>query len=414
MKKIKFIHSADIHLDTPFKGLASVDPELAGELKNATFKSFEKIIRLCIEHRVDFLLVAGDIFDSKFKSLSAQMKFLDGLNTLSSHGIRAYFICGNHDPLDSWMETLKLPENVVRFGSSKVEEAIFDKNGEALAGIYGISYRTNREKRDLASKFPVPKKLPFSIALMHGTVGNPGPHQNYAPFKIEDIAQKGYDYWALGHIHKKEILRKKDPAVVYPGNPQGRDFGETGPRGCFLVEIEENNAPEIRFVETQQSRFENIKIEINNISTINELKEKFESSIKDFTENEFTGTLILRFELEGRTSLHEELRKNSDELKNWINDKYRESTPRVITDKIKINSRPEIDIDKIRKQNDFTAEVLEETENINGIDELIEKIESEAKLQSKFKVFGDLTPEDEMEIRERIKWLLLENLVNED
>ena len=159
MTKVKFIHTADLHLDTPFKGLSNWNSDLASKLKDATFKSFRKIIDLCLNEKVDFLIISGDIFDSENKSLAAQLKFVSELKRLSENGIYTYFICGNHDPLSSWLEDLQLPENVFRFNSSKVGNITHRKDNNPVADIYGISYQNKVVNKNLANKYPYLKIL---------------------------------------------------------------------------------------------------------------------------------------------------------------------------------------------------------------------------------------------------------------
>jgi len=416
MKKIKFVHTADLHLDTPFRSLSSLNQELAAKLKDATVKSFEKIIDLCITEQADFLLVSGDIFDSENRSLAAQLKFIKGLQRLSDKEIYTYFVCGNHDPLNSWLQNHELPGKVYRFGSSKVEDVVFSRGGMSLAGIYGISYRTVNENRDLVGKFKIRgNPLTFSIALLHGTVGNPGPHANYAPFRIADIADKGFDYWALGHIHKRHTLRKSDPAVVYPGNPQGRDFGETGSRGCVLVEMTTDGKPEIQFIPTQEIRFEQVELDltgIDKINKLNDLLEEAKSRIPDYDENT---SYILRIVLKGRTPLHTTLNNPTEieELKELSNEGQLSEEYFTWIDSISVETQPDIDVNKIRKGNHFTAEVLKLIEQ-SRTDELIENIEAEERLPPNIKKYLNLKEEDKKKIKEKVKWILLDKLVKSE
>ena len=413
MTKIKFIHSADLHLDTPFRGLLSINSELADRLKDATFKSFEKIIDLCINEQADFLIVSGDIFDSEVRSLAAQLKFVKGLQKLSDKGIYTYFICGNHDPLNSWMENLALPEKVIRFGSSKVENALYTKNGNPLARIYGISYRTNSENRDLASKFTSKDEpVPFSIALLHGTIGSPGPHAGYAPFRLDDIAHKGFDYWALGHIHKKQIIHTANPAVVYPGNPQGRDFGETGARGCFIVEMTQGSDPAIRFRPTDSIRFEKITVDLTGADKINHLEKYIAKAVKDTIRGNDSVSYILRIALKGRTPLHT-LLNNDSELKTLLdelNDAQPDRDQFTRIDSISVETQPDIDMDKLRKGNDFTAELLKMIEETKDPLSLFRAIEDENKIPAVARKIIAEYPTDETALMEKVKWLLLEQL----
>jgi DNA repair exonuclease SbcCD nuclease subunit len=416
MKKIKFIHTADLHIDTPFRTLSSINRDLAGRLKNATLRSFETIVDLCISEKVDFLLVSGDIFDGESKSLASQLQFVRGLQRLSDAGIRGYIICGNHDPLDSWMKNLSLPENTVRFGSSGVEFEVYEKDGRALAGIYGISYQTSREKRNLAGKFRIEdSSLPFSIAMLHGTVGNPGPHASYCPFRVEDVETKGFDYWALGHIHKKQIVRSSDPAIVYPGNPQGRDFGETGERGCFLVEMIEDGRPDIQFIPTRGIRFEKVEISLEGLSELNDLfglLENAGTAIRDSDEN---SSYILRIVLKGRTALHTYL-NNPEEMENLregLNSGQLGEDPFIWIDSISVETRPDIDLEKLREGNDFTSEILKEIEQTDT-EELFGETEKEGKLPGAVAKLVSVSTEDEEKLMERVRWMLIGQLQRDE
>ncbi len=416
MAKLKFIHTADLHLDTPFRSLRTLNGELAERLKDATVRSFERIITLCLEEQVDFLLVSGDIFDSESKSLAAQLRFVRGLQKLSDHGIPTYFICGNHDPLNSWLESLEMPGKVYRFGSSKVEKVVFEKEGQPVAGIYGISYRTKNETRNLAEKFHLEDpSLPFSIALLHATTGNPGPHVNYAPFNTEEIISKGFDYWALGHIHKRQVLRQSDPAIVYPGNPQGRDFGETGSRGCMIVEMESGSKPAIRFVPTQEIRFEQVSIDLTGRETINELAkliDEAKTKIPDYDEN---SSYILRIILSGRSALHTLLNHpgEMEAITGDLNEGQLSGDPFTWIDSISVETRPLIDEHALAESNDFTGEVLKVLQNLDPGDYL-NMITEETQLPSAVTRQVSLSDEEAKKIAEKVKWMLLDKLVKNE
>jgi DNA repair exonuclease SbcCD nuclease subunit len=416
MAKLKFIHTADLHLDTPFRSLRSLNGELADRLKDATVRSFDRIIHLCLEEQVDFLLVSGDIFDSESKSLAAQLRFIKGLQKLSDHGIPTYFICGNHDPLDSWLESLEMPEKVYRFDSSRVEKVVFEKEDQPVVGIYGISYRTKNESRNLAEKFHLTgPPLPFSIALLHATTGNPGPHVNYAPFKAEEIVSKGFDYWALGHIHKRQVLRGNDPAIVYPGNPQGRDFGETGSRGCMVVEMESGSPPVIRFVPTQEIRFEQVRIDLSDRETINDLAKLIEKAKTEIPEYDESTSYILRIILSGRTSLHSLLNKpgEMEAITEELNEGQLSADPFTWIDSISAETQPHIDEHSLAEGNDFSAEVLKALRNLDPA-EYLNKITEETPLPSAVTRLVSLSDDETKKIAERVKWMLLDKLVKDD
>jgi DNA repair exonuclease SbcCD nuclease subunit len=419
MHRIKFIHTADLHLDTPFTGLSQWNPELAGKLKHATFNSFGRIVELCLREEVDFLLVAGDIFNSKNQSLAAQLKFVNALKSLSDKGIACYFVCGNHDPLSSWMDQLQLPAHVHRFGSQEAQAMTFQRNGQALADIYGISFETESVTGNLAQKI-IHRRMgqadpaPFQLALMHGTAGSPGPHRNHAPFALEEVAGQKFDYWALGHIHKRQVLRPQGPAVVYPGNPQGRDFGETGSRGCYVVELREGAAPEIRFVPTQAIRFEELAVDLSGEDSINGLQRRIDAAVEAL---QAKTNVIIRLLLKGQTSLHGRLGKPGEleQLLQVFNEGQLSRDPFTWFDSIRLDTGPEVDLDQIRQGTDFPAEVLRQAEAMAADPQRLEDFFREA--QEAFgnplvrRELAELTAEDRAAMAGQVKWMLLENLL---
>lgn len=420
MTKIKFIHTADLHLDTPFKGLSEWNRELAARLKDATFSSFRRIVDLCLEERVDFLVIAGDIFDSENSSLAAQLKFISELKRLYEKGITTYFICGNHDPLSSWLDVLAIPEKVIRFGSSEVECMTYKKDNKSVADIYGISFQNGVEKKNLAKKYRLnPHPAPFSVAVLHGTVGSPGPHAKYAPFKVEDVLDSGFDYWALGHIHKRQQVRSAAPAIAYPGNPQGRDFGETGAKGCYIVELESAKDPQIKFIPTQAIRFEELTIDLTGVDQIDALPDRIEAAIRDIADYDESASYILRIILRGRTAIHALLNQPDEvaQLREHFNEDQLSQAAFTWIDRIEIDTQPEIELEQIKPRNDFPAEVVktvEEYESKAGkLDELIEAASRDLIHSRAWRELAELSESDKLEILSRAKWKMLDQLLTE-
>ena len=417
---IKFIHTGDLHLDTPFKGLSNVNRELAGRLKDATFRSFQKIINLCIDEKVDFLLVTGDIFDSEIQSLAAQLRFVKELEKLSARGIPTYMICGNHDPLNSWMEELKMPENVYRFGALEVECFTFEKDGKPLADIYGISYGTKTENRSLADAYLRKENpAPFSIALLHGTIGSAGAHENYVPFRLEDVKSKGFDSWALGHIHKHHLVNPAHPAIVYPGNPQGRDFGETGPRGCYRVTLSENQAPDLEFIPTQFIRFDEVVADLTGLDSIGELPDRIHRVVEEIAGYQQDSSRILRVKLRGRTALHVLLHRPGEiiNLLRLLNEGQLQQEYFTLFDRIILQTFPDLDLDEMKEANDFTAEILKSFDSLEAnpekYDELFSALEQEFGSQPAKRELDDLSDEEKKEILENARWMLMDQLIKD-
>lgn len=237
MKQVKFIHAADLHLDSPFKGMEmNVAQSVWERMKQSTFESFERIVDKAIQERVDFVLLAGDLYDAETRSLRAQVFVREQMKRLSQYDIPVFIIHGNHDHLGGSWAAIEFPENVHVFTEPYVEEKSFYKNGELLASIYGFSYLQQAVTDNMTAQYTKMSDAPFHIGMLHGSVEGDAEHNRYAPFQIRELKEKQFDYWALGHIHKREIL-SEEPYIIYPGNIQGRHRKETGEKGAYLIEL---------------------------------------------------------------------------------------------------------------------------------------------------------------------------------
>ena len=280
MQAVRFIHCADLHIDTPFKGLSEVHPELREILYQSTYRSFQNIIDLAIREEVDCVLIAGDIFDSANKSLHAQIKFRNGLKRISDAGIPSFVVYGNHDPLDSWSASLEWPEPVTIFGGEGVTHHPLIREGHVIARIFGISFSERAITDNLSLRFENHDHEIPAIGLLHSNVGKNTGHEPYAPASIKDLSSRGMDYWALGHVHNHLILKEAHPVIVYPGSAQATDPRETGPRGCCLVTLYPDGSCQTRFVPTDVVRYISDHLDISQASThddvIHAIKERCE------------------------------------------------------------------------------------------------------------------------------------------
>lgn len=418
MTKLKFIHTGDLHLDTPFKGLQNLNAQLAKKLADATMRSFAGIVDICIENKVDFLLVTGDIFDSEVKSLAAQLRFVSELRRLSDHGIAAFLIAGNHDPLNSWMKELELPDRVYRFGSDGVSFFPFKKNGKTLAHIHGISFAEKTMMDNLALQFKLADApAPINIAMLHGTIGQPGAHQSYAPFSLADIRSKGFDYWALGHIHKHHVLQAAHPAVVYPGNPQGRDFGETGQRGCYLIDLTAGSQPQLTFIPTQKIRFEELTVDISGTEDPGALQPCIQDAVENMEAFTPSESYLIRLTFSGRTTLHNYLHKPGqiEGLLELFNEGVLQQQQFTWIDTIRLKTQPEVDLEGLRKANDFTAAVINAFKELNDdpetTAELLEDIRKQFALNVRRGELEGLSDEEMAEITEKAQWMIVDQLI---
>jgi exonuclease SbcD len=304
----RFVHTADLHLGSRVMSLPGMNPENSTDLSDATYSAWRDIIDLCIREAVDFLLIAGDVYDSADQNIRAQLQFKEGLKRLGENGITAYIVHGNHDPDNAWSKSIAMPENAVIFSSKKPEPVIHrDKEGRPLATIVGMSFATAHIRENLAELFPRrEKEWPYTIGLLHCSVGGGYGHQPYAPCSIQDLRRCGYDYWALGHIHQPTVIDDGDSHIVYAGNPQGRDMGETGERGCRLVTVGADGTIKAEVVRTCGYLWQEIKIDTSGCEDLGILEDHIRSDLSILSDREGV-PLVGRLVLTGATVLHHEL-----------------------------------------------------------------------------------------------------------
>ena len=382
MPKLRFVHAADLHLDSPFRGIRAQAPEnVAQTLHRATFDAFENIINLCIREQVDALLVAGDVYDGADRSLRAQLKFVDGLKQLDSAGIRSFICHGNHDPLDGWEARLDLPAGCVRFGPDVTAEPVFPDEPQR-ATVYGISYPRREVRENLSPLFrQVVSGSGFNIGLLHANVGGDPNHDSYSPCSVADLEIAPIDYWALGHVHTRQALREQGPAVVYPGNPQGRHPGETGARGVYLVEVEDSGPPRLEFHAMDVVRWETLSLDIAGLETEQALIDAVSDRAESALEASEGRPVVFRLALAGRGTMHRWLRREDtvDDLLEQLNSRYANSNPWLWCERIQLDTASPVDREQAARREDFTGDLArlctELRENPEALVELQESLQ---------------------------------------
>lgn len=349
--EFKFLHAADLHLDTPFTGLSKVDTELADELRRASIRAFDTLIETAVRRKVEFVLFAGDIYDGANRGLRAQLVFERGLQRLDQCRIQSFVIHGNHDPLEGWSLIRNFPPTTHVFGGDYESVPVL-RDGMPIAMVHGISYETRHVHDNLASRFTRSGDC-FQIGLLHTEVDSP--MSNYAPCSLEDLIVSGMDYWALGHIHDRHELCQ-DPLVVYPGNHQGRSFNEEGPRGVSLVKVRDGRIHEHEFVAVDEWRFDTLTVDISEAADLPELSALVHTRVEG---TQARRPRIVRIQLHGRGPVHRDLiRTSTEELLGQIREDARQFRPRVCIARVEDKTRPDFDIEDVLERDDFSSEIV--------------------------------------------------------
>ena len=264
---VKFIHAADLHLDSPFIGLKTLPDFIWNAIYLSTFSALTTIVDSAIQEKVDFICLVGDIYDNDERSVKAQAYLRNEMERLNKAEIPVYLLHGNHDYIENTGLHLEMPENVVVFTES-VETKWYTTTEKDEVAISGFSYDKRwvleRKIKEYPEKHPRAK---YHIGLLHGfSEGLESEHGNYAPFSLGELRSKRYDYWALGHIHKRQQLAE-NPPVIYPGNTQGRSSKESGEKGFELVTLTESGVS-MEFRPTSTIQWKTIDLSIKEIKSL--------------------------------------------------------------------------------------------------------------------------------------------------
>ncbi|MCO6018145.1 exonuclease [Carnobacterium divergens] len=276
---VQFIHGADLHLDSPFIGLKTVPDFLWEKIYQSTFTALTNLVNHAIEKQVDFVLLAGDIYDSDDRSVKAQAFLKTEMERLNQAEIPVFICHGNHDYIENSGLHLKMPENVELFSETVETKWLTTKNGERIA-VSSFSYNSRWMTKRMITEYPKKHETAdFHIGMLHGfSEGLETSHGHYAPFTINELKSKGYDYWALGHIHTRQVLATQPP-ILYAGNTQGRSSKETGIKGCELVTLTLGESS-IETLETQDIQWETFEISLAKQSTLDDVYRKIKETIE--------------------------------------------------------------------------------------------------------------------------------------
>ncbi|MDH4318808.1 MAG: DNA repair exonuclease [Desulfobulbaceae bacterium] len=299
----RFIHAADIHIDSPLRGLEAHDGAPVEEIRGATRRAFDNLIEWALEEEVAFVLIAGDLYDGDWKDYNTGLFFVNRIGRLQKAGIKVFIVAGNHDAATNMTKSLPLPSNVTFFSADKSQSFLL---AEHEVVIHGRSYSGRVVSDNLALGYPQAQSGYFNIGLLHTSLTGREGHEVYAPCSIDDLKSKDYDYWALGHVHQREIV-SRDPWIVFPGNIQGRHVREEGAKGAFLVTVEEGRVSEIIHHDLDVLRWSVPRIDISDLATISSLHEQIRTVMEETKASCDNKPLALRLILEGQSALHAEL-----------------------------------------------------------------------------------------------------------
>lgn len=307
----KFIHAADLHIDSPLHGLERYEGAPVDEIRGATRRAFNSLVDLAISESVEFILLAGDLYDGDWKDYNTGLYFIEKMGRLRDVGIKVFIIAGNHDAASQISKQLRLPDNVKYFSTSKPEKEII----EALdVAIFGQGFATRAVTEDISQAYPQGDSHLFNIGLLHTCLdGKPG-HEPYAPCTVDGLRSKGYQYWALGHIHQREVI-SEEPWIIFPGNIQGRHIRELGNKGCSIVTVENGEVHSVEHYDLDVLRWARCTVSAEDSETVDDVYEKARHELQNTLDLSGGRPVAARLCIDGSTRAHARL---CAEAEHWI------------------------------------------------------------------------------------------------
>ena len=383
---LRFIHTADVHLDSPLRGLSRYEGAPVEALRGATRRAFERLVDLAIQEEVAFVLLAGDLYDGDWRDFNTGIFMSRQLGRLAEHGIQVVAVAGNHDAASRLTKALQLPGNMKILSSRRPETVTLDEAGVV---IHGQSFAREREEANLAAGYPDAVAGRFNIGLLHTSLDGREGHAAYSPCTLDDLRARGYDYWALGHVHEAEFV-SRDPFIVYPGCLQGRHAREIGAKGCVLVTVEDDAVVEVTPHPLDDVRWTRCEVDVQGTTSISEVLDLVRGAIEGELKGADGRVLAARVVLVGATSCSEELLARPDQVTGQVRMLGAELGEDLWIEKVLLHTTTKRSLDAVLNKGGPFATLLETIKDSEGelasipglravVDELKRKLPPEAR-----------------------------------
>jgi DNA repair exonuclease SbcCD nuclease subunit len=413
----RFIHAADIHLDSPLRGLELPEDAPLDQIRGAARKAFDNLVHLAIQEEVAFVLLAGDLYDGDWKDFNTGLFFNQRMLRLKNAGIKVFIVSGNHDAASQISKSLRLPENVFVFPTRKPETKIL---ADIDVAIHGQSFASRFITDDLSSQYPLADSRYFNVGLLHTALTGREGHETYAPCTVNDLKSKGYQYWALGHVHNREVVHQ-DPWIVFPGNIQGRHIREVGPKGCSLVTVEAQEVTQVRHVDLDVLRWLFCRVDVSNCRNIDEVYERVQVELEKALAEGDGRPVIARLELHGVTEAHQALQARSA----YLAEEYRNLALNLggqglWLEKVRFKTKEKRDIEAVIQGDDALGSLVKNLLALEIDSDKLREIDPEfdtfinklpAELRGGDDPFDPLAPDQWEDIRSEVKDLLIAQLL---
>lgn len=369
---MKFIHTADLHIDSPLRGLEQYEGAPAERLRGATREAFENLVTLAIDERVDLVIIAGDLFDGRWQDMQTGIWTAHQFRRLEREQIGVYLLRGNHDAASRVQQSIRWPANVHQFPTDRAGSFVLDQLGVALHG-QGFAHREMPD--DLVAGYPDPIDGLLNIGVLHTSLTGDPNHDTYAPTSEDVLVGRGYDYWALGHIHARHVVRDR-PHIAFPGNCQGRHIRESGPKGCLLVTTAEGEIDQIDFRATDTLRWQMVEVVAGEEDGSDQLLDLVRQQLVRCHEQAGGRLCAVRIVLRGPCAAHQALthKANHDQLVAEIRNLANELDEEVWVEKVQLRTSPPVDVERLRQGSDLVGDLLRDIQRAADDDRHLREI----------------------------------------
>lgn len=361
---MKFVHAADLHLDSPLTGLVAYDGAPVEEIRGATRRALEHLTELCIQEKASLLVLAGDLYDGDWRDYSTGLFFVEQMARLGEAGTSVVWIRGNHDAASQITRQLSTPKNVRELSSSAPESVIFDDLGIA---VHGVGYARREVTENLAQSYPAPVRGLCNIGLLHTALDGRKGHAPYAPCATSELVARGYEYWALGHVHRREVI-SSEPWIVFPGNLQGRHINETGPKGASVVSVENGEVRSVEHRALDVVRWARAEVALDGASTFDDVRELAARALEQARGAAEGRLLATRIVLSGATEAHSALERDREGLLAELRGVGLELGG-VYVERVETRTTPRVSIDAVRAREDAVGELFRGVAEVASDDE---------------------------------------------
>ena len=361
---MKLVHAADLHVDSPMRGLERYENAPVAQMRGATRRALENLVGLCIEEEASLLLLAGDLYDGDWKDYATGLFFAGQMSRLRHAGVKVALVWGNHDAESQISRHLQLPDNVTVLPSGEPGSVTFDELGVV---VHGQSYAHPAETDDLAADYPEATAGMLNVGLLHTAATGRAGHLPYAPCDVGTLASKGYDYWALGHVHAREVL-SESPWIVFPGNLQGRHCKEAGPKGAMVIDVDDGAIRRVDFRAVDAVRWCLAAIDVTDAESAFDVVELVRARL----EGELTAAegrpLAARVVLEGRTPAHGALVDDKEGFINRLRVEANDLGP-LWLEQVRLRTEPTVDVAGLSLRDDAVGQIARALQELQHDDE---------------------------------------------